>query len=81
MDDRHISKDDLSWHLYTRRFRSVVHSGFGLGLEKLVQFKTRMKNITDVIFFARTPWNYKYQFTLLSSLNNCSRFSFLSFLD
>ena len=51
MDDMHISKDDLSWYLDTRRFGSVVHSGFGLGLERLVQFITGMKNIRETIAF------------------------------
>ena len=60
MDDMHISKDDLSWYLDTRRFGSVVHSGFGLGLERLVQFITGMKNIRDVIPFPRTPGNCNF---------------------
>ena len=60
MDDMDISKDDLSWYLDTRRFGSVVHSGFGLGLERLVQFITGMKNIRDVIPFPRTPGNCNF---------------------
>ena len=60
MDEMDISKEDLSWYLDTRRFGSVIHSGFGLGLERLVQFITGMKNIRDAIPFPRTPGNCNY---------------------
>tara|TARA_Y100000589_G_C27154143_1_gene630117 strand:- start:77 stop:1504 length:1428 start_codon:yes stop_codon:yes gene_type:complete len=60
MDEMDISKDDLSWYLDTRKFGSVVHSGYGLGLERLVQFITGMKNIRDVIPFPRTPGNCNF---------------------
>tara|TARA_B100000287_G_scaffold352061_1_gene341392 strand:- start:7881 stop:9308 length:1428 start_codon:yes stop_codon:yes gene_type:complete len=60
MDEMDISKEDLNWYLDTRRFGSVIHSGFGLGLERLVQFITGMKNIRDVIPFPRTPGNCNY---------------------
>jgi len=60
MDEMNVSKKDLSWYLDTRRFGTVVHSGFGLGLERLVQFITGMKNIRDVIPFPRTPGNCTY---------------------
>ena len=60
MDEMDISKEDLSWYLDRRRFVSVIHSGFGLGLERLVQFITGMKNIRDVIPFPRTPGNCNY---------------------
>ena len=60
MDEMKVSKQDLSWYLDTRRFGTVVHSGFGLGLERLVQFITGMKNIRDVIPFPRTPGNCNY---------------------
>ena len=60
MDEMDISKDDLNWYLDTRKFGSVVHSGYGLGLERLVQFITGMKNIRDVIPFPRTPGNCNY---------------------
>ena len=47
----------LAWYLETRMFGSVPHAGFGLGLERLVQFVTGMENIRDVIPFPRTPGN------------------------
>jgi asparaginyl-tRNA synthetase len=43
------------WYLDLRRFGTVPHSGFGLGLERAVQFITGMANIRDVIPFPRTP--------------------------
>ncbi|MHB1425065.1 MAG: asparagine--tRNA ligase [Gemmataceae bacterium] len=45
------------WYLDLRRFGTVPHSGFGLGLERTVQFVTGMANIRDVIPFPRTPGN------------------------
>jgi asparaginyl-tRNA synthetase len=50
-----IAEHSLEWYLDTRRFGTVPHSGFGLGLERLVQFVTGMENIRDVIPFPRTP--------------------------
>jgi asparaginyl-tRNA synthetase len=50
-----ISETSLAWYLDTRRFGTTPHSGFGLGLERLVQFVTGMENIRDVIPFPRTP--------------------------
>jgi asparaginyl-tRNA synthetase len=43
--------EELWWYLDTRRFGSAVHSGFGLGFERLVLFVTGMTNIRDVIPF------------------------------
>jgi asparaginyl-tRNA synthetase len=45
------------WYLDLRRFGTVPHSGFGLGLERTVQFVTGMSNIRDVIPFPRVPGN------------------------
>jgi asparaginyl-tRNA synthetase len=50
-----IDEEELWWYLDTRRFGSAVHSGFGLGFERLVLFVTGMTNIRDVIPFPRTP--------------------------
>jgi asparaginyl-tRNA synthetase len=52
-----VDEEALGWYLDTRRFGSVPHSGFGMGLERLVQFVTGMANIRDVIPFPRTPGN------------------------
>lgn len=50
-----IPLEDLNWYLDTRRFGTIPHSGFGLGLERFVLFVTGMENIRDVIPFPRIP--------------------------
>ena len=55
-----IDEKELWWYLDTRKYGTAVHSGFGLGLERLVQFATGMSNIRDVIPFPRTPQNAEF---------------------
>ena len=55
-----IDEKELWWYLDTRKFGTAVHSGFGLGFERLVQFATGMGNIRDVIPFPRTPQNAEF---------------------
>jgi len=55
-----IDKEELYWYLDLRRFGSAVHSGFGLGFERLVLFATGMGNIRDVIPYPRTPQNAEF---------------------
>ncbi len=55
MKEMNIPAEQMWWYLDTRRFGSAVHSGFGLGFERYVQFVTGMGNIRDVIAFPRTP--------------------------
>lgn len=50
-----IPKEELWWYLDLRAFGTAVHSGFGLGFERLVMFATGMNNIRDVIPYPRTP--------------------------
>ena len=45
------------WYLELRKYGSVPHSGFGLGLERMMMYLTGLKNIRDVIPFPRTPGN------------------------
>ena len=52
-----IDQKELYWYLDTRRFGTCVHSGFGLGFERLVLFVTGMGNIRDVIPYPRSPQN------------------------
>src|SRR5690554_1338927 len=60
MEELQIPTDEMWWYLDTRRFGSCVHSGFGLGFERLVLFVTGMTNIRDVIPFPRTPQNAEF---------------------
>ena len=60
METLGIDPEELWWYLDTRRFGSAVHSGFGLGFERLVLFVTGMTNIRDVIPFPRTPQNAEF---------------------
>lgn len=55
-----ISEEELWWYLDLRKFGTAVHSGFGLGFERLVMFATGMGNIRDVIPFPRTPQNAEF---------------------
>ena len=55
-----IPEEELWWYLDTRRFGSCVHSGFGLGFERLVLFATGMTNIRDVIPYPRFPQNAEF---------------------
>ena len=60
MQEMHVDEKELWWYLETRKFGSVPHAGFGLGLERLVLFVTGMTNIRDVIPFPRTPKNAEF---------------------
>ena len=53
--DLNIEEKELWWYLDLRKYGTVKHSGFGLGLERLILFATGMSNIRDVIPFPRTP--------------------------
>ena len=60
MSEMNVDKKELWWYLETRKFGSCIHSGFGLGFERLMMFITGMKNIRDVIPFPRTPKNAEF---------------------
>jgi asparaginyl-tRNA synthetase len=55
MAEQGLDPKNYWWYLDLRRYGTVPHSGFGLGLERAVQFITGMGNIRDVIPFPRTP--------------------------
>jgi asparaginyl-tRNA synthetase len=57
MAEQKLDATEYWWYLDLRKFGTVPHSGFGLGLERAVQFATGMANIRDVIPFPRTPGN------------------------
>jgi asparaginyl-tRNA synthetase len=53
-------RDSLWWYRDLRRYGTVPHAGFGLGLERLLLYVTGMDNIRDVIPFPRVPNNASF---------------------
>lgn len=49
-----LKEEDYAWYLDTRRYGTNVHSGYGLGFERLVMYLTGISNIRDVELFPRT---------------------------
>lgn len=60
MDEMGINKEEIDWYLDTRRYGGCVHSGFGMGFERLIMYLTGIENIRDVIPFPRTPKNCEF---------------------
>jgi len=60
MREQDLNPEEYWWYLDLRRFGTVPHSGFGLGLERVIRFMTGMQNIRDVIPFPRTPGNAEF---------------------
>ena len=58
--DLNMDEATLWWYLDLRKFGTAVHSGFGLGFERLVLFTTGMTNIRDVIPYPRTPQSAEF---------------------
>ena len=59
-DEMNVDKSAIDWYLNLRKFGSCVHSGFGMGFERLVMYLTGIDNIRDSIPFPRTPKNCEY---------------------
>ena len=57
MKELNVSEEGLDWYLNLRRYGGCVHSGFGMGFERLLMYITGVSNIRDVIPFPRTPKN------------------------
>ena len=55
-----VDEEELWWYNDLRKFGTAIHSGFGLGFERLVMFATGMSNIRDVMPFPRTPQNAEF---------------------
>ena len=60
MEEMHVDKSGIDWYLDTRRYGGCVHSGFGMGFERLIMYLTGVDNIRDVIPFPRTPRNCEF---------------------
>jgi asparaginyl-tRNA synthetase len=60
MKQMNVPADDLWWYLDLRRYGGCVHSGFGMGFERMIMYLTGVENIRDVIPFPRTPKNAEF---------------------
>lgn len=54
MEELSLDKQDYWWYLDLRRYGTAIHSGFGLGFERLIMYLTGIQNIRDVLPFPRT---------------------------
>ena len=60
MAEQGLDPESYWWYLDLRRYGTVPHAGFGLGVERVLQFITGMANIRDVIPFPRTPGSAEF---------------------
>ena len=60
MQELNMSTEGLEWYLNLRKYGGCVHSGFGMGFERLLIYLTGVENIRDVIPYPRTPGNCEY---------------------
>ena len=60
MKEQGLNPEAYSWYLDLRRYGTVPHAGFGLGLERTLLFLSGMANIRDVIPFPRTPGSAEF---------------------
>lgn len=60
IDEMGLKREDYWWYTDLRRFGGTVHSGYGLGFERMVMYLTGIANIRDVIPFPRTVGNCEY---------------------
>ena len=60
MDELGMNKEVLSWYLDLRKYGTCIHSGFGMGFERLLIYITGIDNIRDVIPYPRTPGNCEF---------------------
>ena len=60
MKELNMSSLDMEWYLNLRRYGGCIHSGYGMGFERLLIYLTGVENIRDVIPYPRTPGNCDY---------------------
>ena len=60
MKELDMDPESMDWYLNLRKYGGCVHSGFGMGFERLLIYLTGVENIRDVIPYPRTPGNCEY---------------------
>ena len=60
MNELNVPIEPLQWYVDLRKFGTVKHAGFGIGLERMMLYLTRIGNIRDTIPYPRTPRNCRF---------------------
>ena len=60
MDELHMDKEELDWYINLRKYGTCIHSGFGMGFERLLIYLTGVENIRDVIPYPRVPGSCEF---------------------
>jgi len=60
MNELKMEPESMDWYLNLRKYGGCIHSGFGMGFERLLIYLTGVENIRDVIPYPRTPGNCEY---------------------
>lgn len=60
MEETGADRSSIEWYINLRRYGGCVHSGFGMGFERLIMYLTGMENIRDVIPYPRTPGSCEF---------------------
>lgn len=60
MNEFNVNREDIEWYVNLRKYGTTIHSGFGMGFERLIMYLTGMENIRDVIPYPRTPGSCEY---------------------
>ena len=60
MKEFNIDYKEIEWYLNLRKYGTTIHSGFGMGFERLIMYLTGIDNIRDVISYPRTPGSCEY---------------------
>jgi asparaginyl-tRNA synthetase len=60
MKEMHVPLEAFDWYLDLRKYGGTVHSGFGMGFDRLIMYLTGVENIRDVLPFPRTPNNCEF---------------------
>ncbi|MGB0203109.1 MAG: asparagine--tRNA ligase [Acholeplasmataceae bacterium] len=60
MKEMHVPLEAFNWYLDLRKYGGTIHSGFGMGFERLIMYITGVENIRDVLPFPRTPNNCEF---------------------
>ena len=60
MKELGVEEESIEWYVNLRRYGGCIHSGFGMGFERLIMYLTGIENIRDVIPYPRTPGSCEF---------------------